>query len=174
VLPFPPAAPDHATTLRLEPGSLPFRAALGFTDPPLSLLAVNDPAVQAAQLPAVNGIGNARGAARIFAALIGEIDGVRLLSARSMKQARCEQVRGPDIAAIGMTESALGLGFNLPTEARPLGGPGSFGSVGLGGCRAWALPEAKLAFAYLPNQLLDINPDPRDVALASATLACPR
>jgi CubicO group peptidase (beta-lactamase class C family) len=174
VRPFPPATPGHATTLRLDPGSLPYRAALGFTDPPLSPLAVNDPAVQAAQLPAVNGIGNARGLARIFAALIGEIDGVRLLSARGMNQARCEEVRGPDIAAIGMTESALGLGFNLPTEARPLGGPGSFGSVGLGGCRAWALPEAKLAFAYLPNQLLDINPDPRDVALAAATLTGPR
>jgi CubicO group peptidase (beta-lactamase class C family) len=140
----------------------------------LSPLAVNDPAVQAAQLPAVNGIGNAHGLARIFAALIGEINGVRLLSTRGMEQARREQVRGPDIAAIGMTESALGLGFNLPTKARPLGGAGSFGSVGLGGCRAWALPEANLAFAYLPNQLLDLNPDPREVALAVATLACPR
>jgi CubicO group peptidase (beta-lactamase class C family) len=91
-----------------------------------------------------------------------------------MEQARREQVRGPDIAAIGMTESALGLGFNLPTKARPLGGPGSFGSVGLGGCRTWALPEAKLAFAYLPNQLLDVDPDPREVTLAAATLSGPR
>ena len=74
------------------------------------------------------------------------------------------------LAAIGMKDTALGLGFNLPTWARPLGGPGSFGSVGLGGCRAWALPEAELAFAYLPTQLLDINPDPRELALAAATL----
>jgi len=88
-----------------------------------------------------------------------------------MEAARREQVRGPDLAAVGMTESALGLGFNLPTTARPLGGPGSFGSVGLGGCRAWALPEAALAFAYLPRQLLDVNPDPREVALTAATLA---
>ena len=80
-------------------------------------------------------------------------------------------MRGPDLTAIGMTESAMGLGFNLPTTARPLGGPGSFGSVGLGGCRAWALPEARLTFAYLPNQLLDVNPDPRDLNLTAATLA---
>jgi CubicO group peptidase (beta-lactamase class C family) len=170
VLPFLPAAPGHITTIRLHPESLPYRAAFGFTDPPLSPLAVNDPAVQAAQLPAVNGVANARSLARIFAALIGEVDSVRLLSARAMEQARREQARGPDLAAIGMTDSALGLGLNLPTEARPLGGPGSFGSVGLGGCRTWALPEANLAFAYLPKQLLDANPDPREVALAAATL----
>jgi len=70
-----------------------------------------------------------------------------------------------------MTESALSLGFVLPTSERPLGGPGSFGTVGLGGCRAWALPQAQLAFAYLPNQLLDANPDPRDLELTTATLA---
>jgi CubicO group peptidase (beta-lactamase class C family) len=52
-----------------------------------------------------------------------------------------------------------------------MGGPGSFGAVGLSGCRAWALPEAALAFAYLPNQLLDVNPDPRDLALTAATVA---
>jgi CubicO group peptidase (beta-lactamase class C family) len=78
--------------------------------------------------------------------------------------------RGPDLGAIGMTYPAPGLGFNLPTKTRPLGGPGSFGSVGLGGCRTWVLPEANLAFAYLPKHLLDANPDPRELALAAATL----
>ena len=74
----------------------------------------------------------------------------------------------------GLRESALGLGFNLPVAERPLGGPGSFGAAGLGGCRAWALPEAQLAFAYLPAQLLDASPDPRDLALTHATLAIAR
>jgi CubicO group peptidase (beta-lactamase class C family) len=174
VLPFPPQPEGQASTLRLHPGTLPYRAALGCTDPPLSPLAVNDPDVQAAQLPAANGIGSARGLARIFAALIGEVDGVRLLSAAAMENARREQVRGPDLAAAAMTETALGLGFNLPTPERPLGGPGSFGTVGLGGCRAWALPEAGLAFAYLPTQLLDANPDPRELALTAAVLAAAR
>lgn len=75
-----------------------------------------------------------------------------------------------DLAAAAMTESALGLGFTLPTAERPLGGPGSFGAVGLGGCRAWAVPEAGLAFAYLPAQLLDTSPDPREVTLTRAVL----
>jgi CubicO group peptidase (beta-lactamase class C family) len=171
VLPFPPPAEGRATTLRLEPGSLSYRAAVGFTRPPLGPLAVNDPLIQAAQLPAVNGIGNARGLARIFAAVIGEVGGVRLMSGRAMEDARRERVRGADLAAAAMGESALGLGFNLPTRDRPLGGPGSFGTVGLGGCRVWALPEAAVAFAYLPVQLHDADPDPRPAALAEAVLA---
>lgn len=171
VLPIRPLPHSQPSTLRMQPGTLAFRAAVGFTSPPLQLLAVNEPAVQAAQLPAANGIGSAHGLARVFAAVIGEVDGVRLMPAAVMAEARREQVRGPDLAAAAMTESALGLGFNLPTAGRPLGGPGSFGTVGLGGCRAWALPEAQLAFAYLPTQLLDANPDPRELALSRATLA---
>jgi CubicO group peptidase (beta-lactamase class C family) len=174
VLPIRPLTDGQVTTVRMQPGSLPDRAAVGFTSPPLSPLAVNEPHIQAAQLPAANGIGSARGLARVFAAVTGEVDGVRLLSAAAMDNARREQVRGPDLAAAAMTESALGLGFNLPTPERPLGGPGSFGTAGLGGCRAWALPEAALAFAYLPTQLLDANPDPRDLALTAAVLAAAR
>lgn len=163
--------PGRPSTLRMQPGSLPYRAALGSTSPPLTPLSVNEPEIQAAQFPAANGIGSARGLARIFAALIGPVDGVRLLSPAAMEAARREQVRGPDLAAAAMAESALGLGFNLPTAERPFGGPGSFGTVGLGGCRAWALPEAGLAFGYLPTRLLDASPDPRDLALSAATLA---
>ena len=167
VLPFPPRPGGQASTLRLDPDSLPYRAAVGCTDPPLSPLAVNDPDIQAAQLPAANEIGSAYGLARVF----GEVDGVRLLPTTAMDSARRQQVRGPDLAAAAMAESALGLGFNLPTPERTLGAPGSFGTVGLGGCRAWALPEAEIAFAYLPTQLLDANPDPRDAALTTAVLA---
>ena len=169
VLPFPPRPGGQASTLRLDPDSLPYRAAFGCTEPPLSPLAVNDPDIQAAQLPAANGIGSARGLARIFAALTGEVGGARLLSQAAMEAARHEHARGPDLAAIAMPESALGLGFTLPTLDRPLGGPGSFGTVGLGGCRAWTLPEAALAYAYLPIRLLDSNPDPRDELLTAAT-----
>jgi CubicO group peptidase (beta-lactamase class C family) len=174
VLPFPLRPEGSASTLRLDPDSLPYRAAFGCTEPPLSPLAVNDPDVQAAQLPAANGIGSARGLARIFAALISKVDGTRLVSQAAMEAARREHVRGPDLAAAAIPESALGLGFSLPTRERPLGGPGSFGTVGLGGCRAWALPEAALAYAYLPTQLLDANPDPRDLALTAAVLAAAR
>ena len=120
----------------------------------------------------MNGVGTARAIARLFAALIGEVDGHRLLSSAAMEGARAERVRGPDLASVAVAETALGLGFVLPGVDRPLGGPGSFGTMGLGGSRAWALPEADLAFAYAMNQLLDVNPDPRADNLARATLEC--
>jgi CubicO group peptidase (beta-lactamase class C family) len=168
VLPFPPA-PTGSTTLRLEPGSLPYRA-VAFVRPPLTAESVNDPAFRAAEVPAMNGIGTAHAVARIFAALLGEVDGQRLLSIAAMERARTEYVRGPDLAGLATGETALGLGFLLPTVDRPLGGPGSFGTVGPGGSRAWGLPEAELAFGYVMNQLLDTNPDPRAESLALAAL----
>jgi CubicO group peptidase (beta-lactamase class C family) len=170
VHPFPPSS-DGTTTLRLEPGSLPYRA-VAFVRPPVTAVSVNDPAFRTAEVPAMNGIGTAHAIARIFAALIGPVDGLRLLSRTAMERARTEHVRGSDLASVAVGETALGLGFVLPTADRPLGGPGSFGAVGLGGSRAWALPEADLAFAYVMNQLLDVNPDPRAESLARATLQC--
>jgi CubicO group peptidase (beta-lactamase class C family) len=168
-LDFPSAEPGARSTLRLDRTSLPYRA-VGFVHPPLGVASFNDPAFHAAEVPSMNGIGTAHAIARIFAAAIGEVDGQRLLSPEAMERARAEQVRGPDLAALAVPETALGLGFVLPTANRPLGGPGSFGAVGLGGSRAWALPEASLAFAYVMNQLQDVNPDPRGDSLALAAL----
>jgi CubicO group peptidase (beta-lactamase class C family) len=122
----------------------------------------------------MNGIGSAHAIARIFAALIGNVDARRLLSAAHMERARAEQVRGADLSSLAAAETALGLGFALPTADRPLGGPGSFGTYGLGGSCGWALPEADLAFGYVMNQLLDVSPDPRVERLAAAALACVR
>jgi CubicO group peptidase (beta-lactamase class C family) len=170
-LPFPPLANGASSTLRLVPGSLPYRA-VAFVHPPVTAMTVNDPAFRAAEVPAMNGIGTAGAIARMFAALIGEVDGHRLLSPDAMERARAEQVRGPDLASLAVEQTALGLGFALPTADRPLGGPGSFGAYGLGGSRGWALPEAGVSFAYAMNQLLDVSPDPRADSLERAVLAC--
>ena len=64
----------------------------------------------------------------MFAAMIGAIDGVRLLSPEDMDRAQLEQWRGLDVV---MRVNAVGLGFLLPTEWCPPGWPGSFGTAGL-------------------------------------------
>jgi hypothetical protein len=106
----------------------------------------------------------------MFAAMIGEVDGVRCLSSEAMNVARREQWRGPDVV-MGV-ENAIGLGFLLPTEWCPLGGNGSFGTAGFGGSRAWANPELELAFAYTPNLCSLQHFDAREVELGRVAIAC--
>jgi CubicO group peptidase (beta-lactamase class C family) len=106
----------------------------------------------------------------MFAAMIGPIDGVQLLSWEAMNHARLERWRGLDI--VMGAENAVGLGFLLPTEWCPLGGAGSFGTSGFGGSRAWANPELELAFAYIPTLYSLGHFDAREAALSSAAVAC--
>ena len=143
---------------------------LNWISPPLTPMEVNRRDVRAAEIPSANGIANARSLAQMFAAIIDEIDGVRCLSSEAMNRARQEQWRGLDMV-MGV-ENAVGLGFLLPTEWRPLGGPGSFGTAGFGGSRAWANPELELAFAYVPNLCSLGHFDEREAELSGATLTC--
>jgi len=156
--------------LRL-PDSGPYAArALNWISPMLRPTDVNRPEVQAAELPAANGIASARSLAKMFAAMIGPIEGVRLLGCEAMNQARLERWRGLDVV-IGV-ENAVGLGFRLATDWCPLGGAGSFGTAGFGGSRAWASPELELAFAYTPNLCSLGHFDAREAALSCAVVAC--
>jgi CubicO group peptidase (beta-lactamase class C family) len=87
-----------------------------------------------------------------------------------MNRARLEQWRGLDVVmGVG---NAVGLGFLLPSEWCQLGGPGSFGTAGFGGSRAWANPELELAFAYTPNLCSLGHFDAREAMLSRATVAC--
>src|SRR5262249_32908946 len=116
------------------PDSGPYAARVfNWITPPLTAMEVNRRDVRAAELPSANGMANARSLARMFAAMIGRVDGVRCLSSEATDRARREQWRGPDLV-MGV-DNALGLGFLLPTEWCPLGGPGSFGTAGFGGSR---------------------------------------
>ena len=82
----PPAAPagaavDIFTARMLDPTTLLHRA---FVNPPLPASVFNERAFHAAEIPAANGITNARSLARMYAATIGAVDGVRLLKAETV------------------------------------------------------------------------------------------
>jgi CubicO group peptidase (beta-lactamase class C family) len=143
---------------------------LNWVSPPLRPTDVNRPEVQAAELPAANGIANARSLAKMFAATIGPIDGVRLLSPEAMNRARLEQWRGLDV--VMEEENAVGLGFLLPAAWCPRDGPGSFGTAGFSGSRAWVNPQLELAFAYTPNLCSLGHLDAREATLSRAAVAC--
>ena len=129
--------------------------------------------VHAAEIPAANGITNARTLARIYAATIGEVDGVRLLASETVDTARATvtPTNEPDTCLIMPT--TFGMGFMTHGMFSPYSGPGAFGHPGAGGSVAFAHPERGLAFAYVMNRMAEnLANDRRAQALTDAAAAC--
>lgn len=152
----------------LTPGTLTNRA---FSNPPLLVELFNRSEVLAAEIPAANGITNARSIARMYAAMVGEVDGCRLLSSAQVDEARRLQSEGNDLVLVP-NPSRIGSGWFLPDAVSPMLGDGSFGHSGLGGSLGCVSPERELSFGYTMNQCrADADGDPRTKALLAATLA---
>ncbi|MBK9178876.1 MAG: beta-lactamase family protein [Acidimicrobiales bacterium] len=161
--------PDPLLEALLDPTSLAHRA---FLNPPLAIAALNHPRIRAAELPALNGVCTARSLSRLYAACIGAVDGVRLLSAETVDGARATQVLGPD-RVNPVVDMHHATGFSLPTAENPMAGPGSFGHAGLGGSLGFAHPELGLAVGYLMNQCQShAVTDPRRQGLVEAAVRC--
>nr|WP_241670945.1 serine hydrolase domain-containing protein [Streptomyces lavendulae] len=168
-------APQSAGALKLrpkrsvsaayaDPDSLTRRAFAAITPLPDE----NDPAYRAAALPAATGIATADGLARVYASLIGEVDGgVRLFTPETMELARAERSAGADRVLVVGTR--FGLGYMLHGSASPLLSPGSFGHPGRGGALAFADPESGIGFGYVTNGFRkSVTSDPRAQALVQA------
>ncbi|MFE0475940.1 serine hydrolase domain-containing protein [Streptomyces sp. NPDC058947] len=115
--------------------------------------ALNRREMHAAQIPAGNGIANARSLARMYAALIGPVDGVRLLNQETVDEARAPQTDhlhspAPLDRLPAPFPLRFGLGYELHRTAVPMLGPGSFGHSGAGGRLAFAHPERLTAVGY--------------------------
>lgn len=111
----------------------------------------NDPRLLATEQPGANGVTNGRALARMYAACIGEVDGVRLLSGEMVEAAASEQISGED-TVLG-SFSRFGTGYQLPQPAVPMLGPTSFGHAGAGGAIGFADRETGIAFGYAQNLL---------------------
>ena len=133
--------------------------------------AYNTRQVHATEMPAANGITNAASLARMYAATIGPVDGVRLLSEATVADACRIQADGPDLV-LGM-ETRFGSGFFLNGGFSPLLSDNSFGHAGAGGSLGFADPAAGVAFGYVMNQMaFDLAGDPRANALIAAVRSC--
>ena len=123
--------------------------------------------VLAAEMPSSNGVGTARALARLYAALVGEVDGRRLLRPETVARATAVQSEGAD--RVLLLPSCFGLGFMLQPMMAPGGGPRCFGHTGAGGSLAFADPDRGLSVAYVTAQLqFDLTGDPRSRGLIQA------
>ena len=130
----------------------------------------NDPQVYQAEVPSANGITNGRSLARMYAATVSEVDGVRLLTDETVAKAATEQVNGPDRTLL--VPMRFGTGFQLPTAIAPLLSENSFGHSGAGGALGFADTRYKVGFGYVQNQLLSsLAADPRTLGLIAAVAA---
>ncbi|NJP97639.1 beta-lactamase family protein [Nonomuraea sp. FMUSA5-5] len=141
-----------------DPTSLSSRA-MSLVRPPLDH---NDPAEQAAELPATNGICTARALAGFYAALI---DG-RLLTPGTLAAATAEQAAGTD--RVLLVPVRIGTGFGLPTPDAHWYSPTAFGFGGLGGSLGFADPGNGVAFGYVMNRIRHEVPDTRSARLYAA------
>ena len=131
----------------------------------------NTRALHATEMPGANGITNARSLARLYAACIGEVDGVRLLPASTVDAARAERVHGEDLTTL--RDSRFGVGFALHEPLVPMIHQGSFGHPGAGGSLGFANSELGIGYGYVMNQMGGgPNGDPRTASLNEAVRSC--
>jgi CubicO group peptidase (beta-lactamase class C family) len=121
----------------------------------------------AAQIPAANMMGTAASLARMYAATIGEVDGVRLLNPKTVSRATRFEIEGlnapGDFARIPMmSPHRYALGYQLTRTAAPMLGDGSFGHDGAGGRIGFAHPATGIAVGYVNNMAWDGMSGPDD------------
>jgi CubicO group peptidase (beta-lactamase class C family) len=125
--------------------------------------------VHAAEVPAANGITNAASLARVYSAVVGEVDGVRLLGDDIVARAStCVTPAGePDNCL--MMPTTFGMGFMTSGDFSLFGGGRSFGHPGAGGSVGYADPDQQIGFGYVMNQMAtNMANDQRAASLSAA------
>jgi CubicO group peptidase (beta-lactamase class C family) len=158
---MPPSEHHRLAPLEDEPGAAERAAQMMASMPPdLPMLRSapmelfpsaefgNRPDVLAADIPA-GGKVSARAIARMFAALLGEVDGVRLLTPERLREVAAVSSSGTD-EVFGMpTRWGLGYGVGLPDGSRDT----AFGLGGVGGSFAFGDTATGIAFGLTKNRV---------------------
>lgn len=116
---------------------------------------------RAAEIPAVNGHGNARSIARVGSVLAcsGKVGNVRLLSSETIEKALVEQSYCKDLVL--RTPIRFGLGFGLTSKEIKIGpNPNVLFWGGAGGSFVAMDVDAKMCCAFAPNKMYIDLSDP--------------
>jgi CubicO group peptidase (beta-lactamase class C family) len=142
-------------------------------NPPLRGEDFNSPRCHAAEIPAGNGIGNARSVAQLGSILAsgGSYNGRQIIARSMVERAITEQIRGKDAIAF-RRPSAWGLGVLLLNKDLLLG-PRSFYATGLGGSICVMDLERNVTLAYVMNRMAELSEgDSRSIPLVQKLREC--
>ena len=173
----------HPAEMLLHINTMPWRFVLGILNP-WSLTArtffnpkfsrpesVDGPEYRRLEMPAINGIGQARAVARIYSDLAcgGEELGLGEATIAALHQPADTPPRG-SFDRVLKTDTAFSLGFLKPFPRMPFASSErGFGTPGAGGSFGFADPDAQIGFCYLMNRMgFYMMDDPREQALREA------
>lgn len=125
------------------------------------------------EIPAANGIGNARSVARIQSLLAcgGEVDGKRFLSTEGCVRVLKQQSDGVDLVFASPVRFALGYALSLGSLRFGRGRSCFWG--GSGGSLIVVDFEERMTIAYVMNKMIGVPfGDPRNVAIVRAVYRC--
>lgn len=167
-------AQQKITLLQMALIKLLFPTAMKiYNNPLLDENYFNTRACHAAEIPAGNGIGNARSVAQLGSILAngGCYNGKQILARSIVELAIQEQIRGKDPIAFGRP-SAWGLGVLLLNKDLLLG-PRSFYATGLGGSICVMDLERNVTLAYVMNRMAELSEgDARSIPLVQKLWEC--
>lgn len=122
---------------------------------------------------------DARSLARMYAATVSDVDGVRLLdpaTVQMMTVVQTDRTRmhglPPELNIPANRSFYMSLGFWRACPPMPLTGPAAFGHPGSGGSLGFADPDAGVGFGYVMNLASYRIGEPRAQSLADAVTAC--
>ncbi|MHA1727522.1 MAG: serine hydrolase domain-containing protein [Promethearchaeota archaeon] len=149
LIPYKRLQPGDPGFVEVDPNSV--LAKMG--NPILETEITKTRAWRAAEIPAAGGHGNARSVARIASAIAcgGEVDGVRLLSMKTIEKAMEEQSYGPDLVMI--IPIRFGLGFGLPSKEMPFPSSRTLYWGGAGGSVIVMDLDKKLSYSFVMNKM---------------------
>jgi CubicO group peptidase (beta-lactamase class C family) len=172
----PPSAELLASMQHLDPASVGVRAlTLNGAIPQLASEdgGLNTRQMRAAELPAANMVTDARSVARMYAAMVGDVDGHRLLSPETVGTMSAIQTAGvprhdwPEAMA-DVPEQPFAVGYMTQSMLLPMLGPRSFGHTGAGGSFGFADPDREVGFGYVMNLMNPGFIDARPNAIVEA------
>jgi CubicO group peptidase (beta-lactamase class C family) len=140
---------------------------------------MNGRAFLAAEFPAANIVTDARSLARMYAATVSEVEGVRILDPATVETMTVVQTDKTRMHGLppGLTIPAdrsfyMSLGFWRACPPMPWVGQESFGHPGSGGSVGFGDPDAGVGFGYVPNLWSWNIAEPRAKNLAAAVASC--